>query len=72
MFLDKKNLLKIWLNPGLNLTIFRETGPRCPDNLNESHLDGWRVAYIAGVFWAGESCLFMFVTAIFDAMTEED
>ena len=21
MFLDKKNLLKIWLNPGLNLTI---------------------------------------------------
>ena len=28
MFLDKKTLLKIWLNPGLNLTIFRGTGPR--------------------------------------------
>ena len=27
MFLDKKNLLKIWLNPGLNLTILRGTGP---------------------------------------------
>ena len=27
IFLDKKNLLKIWLNPGLNLTIFRGTGP---------------------------------------------
>ena len=26
MFLDKKTLLKIWLNPGLNLTIFRGTG----------------------------------------------
>ena len=28
MFLDKKTLLKIWLNPGLNLTIFGGTGPR--------------------------------------------
>ena len=27
MFLDKKILLKIWLNPGFNLTIFRGTGP---------------------------------------------
>ena len=27
-FLDKKTLFKIWLNPGLSLTIFRETGPR--------------------------------------------
>ena len=27
MFLDKKTLLKIWLNPGLNLTIFRGNGP---------------------------------------------
>ena len=27
MFLDKKTLLKIWLNPGLNLTICRGTGP---------------------------------------------
>ena len=27
MFLDKKNLLKIWLNPGLNLTIFQGTRP---------------------------------------------
>ena len=26
--LDKKTLLKIWLNPGLNLTIFRGTGTR--------------------------------------------
>ena len=28
MFLDKKTGLKIWLNPGLNLTIFGGTGPR--------------------------------------------
>ena len=28
MFLDKKTLLKVWLNPGLNLTTFRGTGPR--------------------------------------------
>ena len=27
ILLDKKTLLKIWLNPGLNLTIFRGTGP---------------------------------------------
>ena len=27
MFLDKKTVLKIWLNPGLNLTIFRGTRP---------------------------------------------
>ena len=26
-FLNKKTLLKIWLNPGLNLTIFRGTRP---------------------------------------------
>ena len=26
VFLDKKTLLKIWLNPGLNLTIFRGNG----------------------------------------------
>ena len=28
VMLDKKTLLKIWLNPRLNLTIFRGTGPR--------------------------------------------
>ena len=28
MFLDDKNVLEMWLNPGLNLTIFRGTGPR--------------------------------------------
>ena len=28
MFLDEKNLPEILLNLGLNLTIFRETGPR--------------------------------------------
>ena len=27
MFLDEKTVLEIWLNPGLNLTIFREPGP---------------------------------------------
>ena len=26
MFLDEKIVLEIWLHPGLNLTIFRETG----------------------------------------------
>ena len=30
MFLDEKTVLEIWLNPGLNLTIFRGTGPRTP------------------------------------------
>ena len=33
MFLDKKTLLKIWLNPGLNLTIFRGTGPSASNDL---------------------------------------
>ena len=28
MFLDEETVLEIWLNPGLNLTIFRGTGPR--------------------------------------------
>ena len=28
MFLDEKTVLEIWLNPGLNLTIFQETGRR--------------------------------------------
>ena len=27
MFLDEKTVLEIWLNLGLNLTIFRGTGP---------------------------------------------
>ena len=27
MFLDKKTVLKIWLNPGLKVTIVRGTGP---------------------------------------------
>ena len=27
MFLEEKSFLEIWLNPGLNLTIFRGTGP---------------------------------------------
>ena len=26
-FLDKKFLLKVWLKPGLNLTVFRGNGP---------------------------------------------
>ena len=30
MFLDRKTLLKIWLNSGLNLTIFRSRGTRGP------------------------------------------
>ena len=30
MFLDEKTELEIWLNPWLNLTIFRGTGPRGP------------------------------------------
>ena len=29
MFLDKKTLLKIWLNPGLNVTIFQGTELSC-------------------------------------------
>ena len=36
MFLDKNTLLKIWLNPGLNLTMFRGTEPRWLKN-NELH-----------------------------------
>ena len=32
MFLDKKTLLKIWLNPWLNFTIFRGTGLRARKN----------------------------------------
>ena len=28
MLLDEKTVLEIWLNPGLNLPIFRGTGPR--------------------------------------------
>jgi len=27
-FFERKTLFKIWLNPGLSLTIFRETAPR--------------------------------------------
>ena len=30
MVVDKKMVLKIWLNLGLNLTFFRGTGPRAP------------------------------------------
>ena len=32
MLLDKKTLLKIWLNPELKLTIFRGTGPGIGSN----------------------------------------
>ena len=44
MSLDKKNLLKIWLNPGFKLTIFRGTGPwaNSPDKLDSVTLFGKR------------------------------
>ena len=34
IFLDEKTVLEIWLNPGLNLTVFRGTGPRLLSKLN--------------------------------------
>ena len=37
MLLDKKALLKIWLNPGLNVTIFRGTAPRSQNKKNMPH-----------------------------------
>ena len=37
MFLSKKISLKIWLNPGLNLTIFRGTGPCCLLDAQREH-----------------------------------
>ena len=39
MFLEEKYLLEILLNPGLNLTIFRETGPRLVRNITERNKD---------------------------------
>ena len=42
MFLDEKTVLEIWLNPGLNFTMFRETGPRsengCKKNMTFFYL----------------------------------
>ena len=35
MFLDKKTLLKIWLNPGLNLIIIRGTRSSMVDSQRE-------------------------------------
>ena len=35
MFLDEKTVLEIWLNPGLNLTMFRETWPRSENGSKE-------------------------------------
>ena len=46
MFLDKKILHKVWLNPRLNLTIFRGTGPRtlAPDTTAiHSTRNSWQV-----------------------------
>ena len=45
MFLDKKTLFKIWLNPELNLTIFRGSG--APD-----HYWGRVVQLLANFFLA--------------------
>ena len=39
IFLHKKTLRKIWLNPGLNLSIFRGTGPRRVKRLKLSASD---------------------------------
>ena len=39
MFLDKKTLLRIWLNPRLNVTIFRGTG-QVTGNIKEKRLNG--------------------------------
>ena len=48
-FVDKKTVLKIWLNLGLNLTIIRGNGPRgkklknnWPSTPNTSSLSGER------------------------------
>ena len=38
VFLDKKTVLKIWINPGLNVTIFRGTGRWTPDQMLKSEL----------------------------------
>ena len=45
MFLGKKTLFKIWLNPGLNLAIFPETRPRSIgslSNYDEDHNDDFK------------------------------
>ena len=39
MFVDRKTVLKMWLNLGLSLTIFRETGP-WPESKTLSLLKG--------------------------------
>ena len=44
MLLDEKTVLEIWLNPGLNLTIFRGTGPlrtQLPGKIRKQ-LTNWR------------------------------
>ena len=38
MSLDEKIVLEIWLNLGLNLTIFRGTGPRVETSRPYGHL----------------------------------
>ena len=42
MFLDKKTLFKILVNPGLNLTIFRGTGPRVTTAIGVVRVTNWR------------------------------
>ena len=41
IFLDKKNVPKIWLNLGLDLTIFQGTGPTAGLELGASRLQAW-------------------------------
>ena len=57
MFLEEKNLLEILLNPGLNLTIFRETGPggirrsgNCRTSNDSEGLGNW-VNEVSGLFF---------------------
>ena len=46
VFLDKKTLFEIWVNPGLNLTIFRKTGRRSTGKENFIQ-PNWRAQWSA-------------------------
>ena len=71
MFLDEKTMLEIWLNPGLNLTIFRGTGPRALDLRDLFLYSGPQVSHRQECFSSSLHKSFLWASDIFSLINSQ-
>ena len=70
-FLDEKTMLEIWLNPGLNLTIFRGTGPRALDLRDLFLYSGPQVSHRQECFSSSLHKSFLWASDIFSLINSQ-